>query len=50
MTNTAPPPRDYHQTVGAYFRKGWSSGRVEKVLVLLIESGFIYIILWVIAF
>jgi len=37
---------DYHRTVGTCFRKGKSSGRVEKVLVLLIESGFVYCILW----
>jgi hypothetical protein len=43
-----PYPRDYHRTVGAHFRR--SSGRVEKVLVLLIESGFVYCMLWVIAF
>jgi hypothetical protein len=42
-----PYPRDYHRTVGAHFRT--SSGRVEKVLVLLIESGFVYCMLWVIA-
>jgi hypothetical protein len=46
----SPDPRDYHQTVGAHFRKGRSFGRVEKVLVLLVESGFIYLIVWVIAF
>jgi len=37
---------DYHQTVGAHFKKGRSFGRVEKVLVLLVESGFIYLIVW----
>jgi len=37
---------DYHQTVGAHFRKGRYFGRVEKVLVLLVESGFIYLIVW----
>ncbi len=46
---TIPNPRDYHETVGAHFRKGRSLGRVEKVLLLLIESGFVYCILWVIA-
>ena len=46
----SPAPRDYHQTVGAHFRKGRYSGHVEKVLVLLVESGFIYLIVWVIAF
>ncbi len=49
MTNV-PRPRDYHQTVGAHFRKGRYFGRVEKVLVLLVESGFVYLIVWVIAF
>ena len=44
------PLRDYHQTVGAHFRKGRYFGHVEKVLVLLVESGFIYLIVWVIAF
>ena len=45
----SPAPRDYHQTVGGHFRKGRYFGRVEKVLVLLVESGFIYLIVWVIA-
>ena len=44
------PPRDYHQTVGAHFREGRYFGHVEKVLVLLVESGFIYLIAWVIGF
>jgi hypothetical protein len=44
------PPRDYHQTVGAHFRKGGYFGHVEKVLVLLVESGFIYLIVGVIGF
>jgi hypothetical protein len=46
----SPDPREYHRRVGAYFRKGRHFGRVEKVLVLLVESGFIYLIVWVIAF
>jgi len=41
---------DYYRTVGRYFRKRRSSGRVERFLVLLIESGFVYCILWVITF
>ncbi len=48
MTNMHDP-RDYHVSVGAHFRKGGAFGRVEKLLVLLIESGFVYCILWVIA-
>ena len=43
-----PDLRDYHVSVGAHFRKGKSFGRVEKVLLLLIESGFVYCIIWVI--
>jgi len=37
---------DYHRTVGPHIRKGRPSGRVEKVLMLLIESDIVYCILW----
>jgi hypothetical protein len=41
------PPREYRKTVSAHLRKGSHPDRVEKVLALLIESGFVYCLLWV---
>lgn len=41
------PPREYRRTVGAHLRKGSPSDRAEKILALLIESGFVYCLLWV---
>jgi hypothetical protein len=53
LRRLTPPPlplhREYRRTVGAQLRKGSPSERVEKVLGLLIESGFVYCLLWVIA-
>ena len=49
MTANTLIPREYRRTVGAQLRKGSPSERVEKVLGLLIESGFVYCLLWVIA-
>ncbi|KAI9447121.1 hypothetical protein F5148DRAFT_738015 [Russula earlei] len=37
---------EYRRTVGAHITKGSLSQRVGKVLALLIESGFIYCLLW----
>ncbi len=45
----SPNSRDYHRTVSPHIRKGRPSGRVEKVLMLLIESDIVYCILWVIS-
>ncbi|KAI0300045.1 hypothetical protein B0F90DRAFT_1726216, partial [Multifurca ochricompacta] len=38
---------EYRLTVGAHLRKGSPPERVQKVLALLIESGFAYCLLWV---
>jgi hypothetical protein len=43
-------PRAYRRVVRTQLRKGSPSDRVEKVLALLIESGFVYCLLWVFAF
>jgi len=37
---------EYRRAVGPQLRRGSPSERVEKVLGLLIESGFIYCLLW----
>ncbi|KAH9987243.1 hypothetical protein BJV74DRAFT_796576 [Russula compacta] len=37
----------YRLAVGAQLKKGSPSDRVEKVLALLIESGFAYCLLWI---
>ena len=42
-------PREYRRNVSAHLRKGTTSDRAEKVLALLIESGFVYCLLWVTA-
>jgi hypothetical protein len=42
------PPRAYRQKVHTQLRKGSPSERVEKILALQIESGFLYCLLWVI--
>lgn len=39
--------REYRRNVGAQLRRGSPSERVERVLGLLIESGFVYCLLWV---
>jgi len=38
---------EYRKTVSAHLRKGSHPDRVEKVLALLIESGFVYCLLWI---
>jgi len=38
---------EYRRTVSAHLRKGSQSDRAEKVLALLIESGFVYCLLWI---
>ncbi|KAI9439073.1 hypothetical protein H4582DRAFT_1946478 [Lactarius indigo] len=38
---------EFRNTVSAHLRKGSASDRAEKVLALLIESGFVYCLLWV---
>ncbi|KAH8993744.1 hypothetical protein EDB92DRAFT_1853160 [Lactarius akahatsu] len=38
---------EYRNTVSAHLRKGSASDRAEKVLALLIESGFVYCLLWI---
>lgn len=43
-------PRTYRQIVHTQLRKGSPSDRVEKILALLIESGFVYCLLWVFTF
>jgi len=37
---------EYRRTVGAHLTKASPSERVEKVFALLIESGFVYCLLW----
>ena len=44
----AIPPKEYRRNVGAHLSRGNASDRAEKVLALLIESGFLYCFLWVI--
>ncbi|KAH9173239.1 hypothetical protein EDB89DRAFT_2068992 [Lactarius sanguifluus] len=38
---------EYRSTVSAHLRKGSAPDRAEKVLALLIESGFVYSLLWI---
>ncbi|KAI9450481.1 hypothetical protein BJY52DRAFT_1191834 [Lactarius psammicola] len=38
---------EYRRNVSAHLRKGSPSDRAEKILALLIESGFVYCLLWV---
>ena len=48
VSSTDDSPRAYRQKVHTQLRKGSPSERVEKILALLIESGFLYCLLWVI--
>lgn len=41
------PFREIRQILGTQIRKGSTSERMEKILALLIESGFVYCLLWV---
>jgi hypothetical protein len=38
---------EYRRNVSAHLRRGTTSDRAEKVLALLIESGFVYCVLWI---
>jgi len=40
------PHREIRRVLGTQLRKGSPSERVEKILALLIESGFVYCLLW----
>jgi hypothetical protein len=40
-------PREYRRVMGTQLRRGSNPERLEKILALLIESGFAYCLLWV---
>ena len=41
--------REIRRVLRTQLRRGSRSERVEKILALLIESGFVYCLLWVIS-
>jgi hypothetical protein len=42
--------RELRRTMGVQFKEGSPSERMEGILALLIESGFLYCLLWVMLF
>jgi hypothetical protein len=42
--------RELRRTMGVHFKQGSPADRMESVLALLIESGFLYCLLWVTVF